>query len=112
MGAFAKQAVERHQCVYCGKPISVHLRQCPYCREMIPEVQLSLSRGPDGRLQIRRGLLFMLLAAVIHYVAAGYAAPLQLPVFFMPIVTTYLSALLFLGGLGLTIFGFYLRVKS
>ncbi len=112
MGTFAKPAVERHQCVFCGKPISVHLRQCPFCREMIPQVQLSRFRGPDGRLQIRRGLLYMLLGGVIHYFAAGYAAPLRIPVAFMPMVTTYLSSLLILGGLGLAIFGLYQRVKS
>jgi len=54
----------------------------------------------------------MLLGGVIHYFAAGYAAPLRIPVAFMPVVTTYLSSLLILGGLGLTVFGLYQRVKS
>jgi hypothetical protein len=36
--------------------------------------------------------------------------PLPAPV--MPLLTQYLTPLLFLGGLGLTIYGFFLKVKS
>jgi hypothetical protein len=100
-------------CVYCGKPFAAHLNRCPFCREAVPEVRLSrVSGGPDGRAQIRRGLLYMFLATVIHYFAAGYSAPLQVPVFVLPLVTDYLTPLLFLGGLGLALYGFYLRIKS
>jgi len=99
-------------CVYCGKPFAAHLNRCPFCREAVPEVHLSRVSGPDGRAQIRRGLLYMFLAAVIHYFAAGYSAPLQVPVFVMPLVTNYLTPLLFLGGLGLALYGFYLRIRS
>jgi hypothetical protein len=99
-------------CVYCGKPFASHLNRCPFCREAVPEVQLSRVQGPDGGVQIRRGLLYMFLAAVIHYFAAGYAAPLEVPVFVVPLVTNYLTPLLFLGGLGLALYGFYLRIKS
>ena len=106
-----KPAVAR-TCVYCGKPFAAHLNRCPFCREAVPEVRLSRVSGPDGRAQIRRGLLYMFLAAVIHYFAAGYSAPLQVPVFVLPLVTDYLTPLLFLGGLGLALYGFYLRIKS
>jgi hypothetical protein len=99
-------------CVYCGKPFAAHLKRCPFCREDVPEVRVSMSRRPDGRAQIRRGLLYMFLAAVIHYFAAGYSAPLQVPVFVVPLVTNYLTPLLFLGGLGLSLYGLYLRIKS
>ena len=54
----------------------------------------------------------MLLAAVIYYFAAGYAAPLKPPVQVVPFVTNYLSPLLFLGGLGLTLYGLFLRFRS
>jgi len=54
----------------------------------------------------------MLLAGVIHYFSAGYAMPLQLPVDIMPIVANYLTPLLFLGGLGLTLYGLILKAKS
>ncbi len=38
--------------------------------------------------------------------------PFQLPVLILPLVTDYLSPLLFLGGLGMTIYGLFLRIKS
>jgi len=89
----------------------VHLTQCPYCREAVPQVQLSRRMGPNGRVQMRRGLLYMLLAAIIYFFAAGYAAPLWLPVQVLPVVTNYLLPLLFFGGLGLSIYGLFLRFK-
>ena len=46
----------------------------------------------------------MLLAAVIHYFAGGYGA-MNLPYPINPLVTTYLSPLLFSGGLGLILYG-------
>jgi len=75
---------------------------------------LSRRTGPDGRRQIRRGLLYMLLGGVIHFFAAGYGAPFQipLPVPVLPLVTQYLTPLIFLGGLGLTLYGFFLRIRS
>jgi len=45
------------------------------------------------------------LAAVIYYFAAGYSA-MNLPFPISSIVTVYLSPLLFVSGLGLTIYGF------
>ena len=92
--------------------MAAHLTQCPFCREAVPQVQLTRRSGPDGRQQIRRGLLYMLLGAVIYYFAGGYSAPLWAPVQVMPAVTNYLSPLVILGGLGLTLYGFYLRIKS
>ena len=52
----------------------------------------------------------MLLAAVIQYFAGGYSA-LNLPFPIAPLVTTYLAPFLFLSGLGLTLYGLYLRNK-
>jgi hypothetical protein len=48
---------------------------------------------------------------VIHYFAGGYSA-MDLPFPIDPVVTVYLSPLLFLSGLGLVLYGFYLRKKS
>jgi len=48
----------------------------------------------------------MLLASVIHYFAGGFSA-FPLPFGIVPMLTQYLLPLLFLGGLGLTIFGGY-----
>ena len=112
MSVMSNHAVETRQCAYCGKRIGVHLKQCPFCREMVPQVRLSRSGSQSGRQQIRRGMLYMLLAGVVYYFAAGYAKPLELPVAVQPAVTNYLAPLLFLGGLGLTLYGLILRAKS
>ncbi len=114
MSTLGKPAPDMSRCVFCGKPMPAHLRQCPFCREAVPQVQLSRRTGPGGRHHIRRGLLYMLLAGVIHYFAAGYAKPFQipLPAPVLPLVTQYLTPLLFLGGLGLTVYGLFLKFKS
>ncbi len=57
----------------------------------------------------------MLLGAVIHYFAGGYGAPvfqIPLPAPVMPLLTQYLTPLLFLGGLGFTVYGLVLKLKS
>jgi hypothetical protein len=114
MGAIARPIAEKRRCVFCGKHIATHLTQCPFCREAVPQVQISRRTGPDGKYQIRRGLLCMLLGGVTHYFAAGYAYPFQipLPAPVLPLVTQYGTPLLFLGGLGLTLYGLILRLKS
>jgi hypothetical protein len=53
----------------------------------------------------------MLLAGVIQYFAGGYSI-FTLPISVPPVVTTYLAPVVFLSGLGLLIYGFYLRAKS
>lgn len=50
----------------------------------------------------------MLLAALIHYFAGGYST-MNVPFPINPVVTLYLSPLLFLGGLGLALYGLWLR---
>jgi hypothetical protein len=79
---------------------------------MVPQVRVSRSLNGAGRQHVRRGLLYMLLAGVIYYFAAGYAKPQQIPVTIQPAVISYLAPLLFLGGLGLTLYGFLLKAKS
>src|SRR5215472_7610049 len=112
MSAIGNHMVQTRQCAYCGKRIDVTLRQCPFCREMVPQVRLSRSYGSDGGRQIRRGLLYMLLAGVIYYFTSNAALPLQLPVAVAPTVNTYLAPLLFLGGLGMCLYGLFLRARS
>jgi len=104
--------MQPRQCAFCGKRIDAHLNQCPFCREMVPQVRLSRAGGTAGRTQMRRGLLYMLLAAVIYYFAAGYAKPLELPVAVQPTVINYLVPLLFLGGLALALYGLFLKIRS
>ncbi len=115
MSTFGKPTGNTRRCVFCGKHMAAHLTQCPFCREAVPQVQVSRRTGSNGRRQIRHGLLYMLLGALIHYFAGGYGAPffqIPLPAPVMPLVTQYLTPLLFLGGLGLTIYGLFLRIRS
>ena len=104
------QAGTSRQCPYCGMVLPKNSPQCPYCRETLPEIRIVQVAPVVKRRQIRRGFLFMLLAAVIHYFAGGYSA-MDLPFPIAPVVTVYLSPLLFLGGLGLTLYGLYLRKR-
>jgi hypothetical protein len=54
----------------------------------------------------------MLLAGVIQYFAGGYAGSfLRVPIQVQPVVTSYFVPLLFLCGLGLSIYGFFLHAK-
>lgn len=96
------------QCPFCGMFVSDHVSQCPFCREAIPEIRIASPRRSDGREKIRQGLLYVLLAAVIHYFAGGYGA-MQPPLPVQPIVTVYLSSLLLLSGLGLSLYGLHRR---
>jgi hypothetical protein len=111
MNSSQGQAGATRQCVHCGKPVRTHLTQCPFCREMVPEVPRPRRLGSDGRQEIRRGLLYMLMAVVIYYFAGGYSE-FKLPLTISPVVTTYLSPLLFLGGLGFSLYGVVLRFRS
>jgi hypothetical protein len=98
-------------CPYCGKLLRGDRPQCPQCRETLPEIRIVRVAPVAKRGQIRRGLLYMLLAAVIHYFAGGYSV-MNLPFPIVPVVAVYLSPLLFLGGLGLTLYGCYLRIME
>lgn len=109
----AKPEQQTRQCAFCGKRINVHLNQCPFCREMVPQVHLSSRVSMvDGNKKIRRGLLYMLLAGVIYYLTSTSAMPLQLPITVAPIVNNYLAPLLFLGGLGMSLYGLVVKAKS
>jgi hypothetical protein len=105
------QAGTSRPCAYCGKPVPSRMNRCPFCREEVREVHLSVRSVKDGRREVRRGLIYMLLGAVIHYFAGGYSA-ISLPYPLNPFVTTYLSPAVFLGGLGLCLYGTYLRMRS
>jgi len=98
-------------CVFCGKLIGAHLDRCPFCRESIPAVRLPSRARTGGREQRRRGVLYMLLGAVIYYFSAGYSR-MTLPFAVPPVVTAYLAPTVFLAGLGLVLYGFYLRARS
>jgi len=78
----------------------MHLSRCPFCREEIPEPRDAVGQfAAKGRVKIRRGLLYMLLAGIIHYFAAGYSG-MRLPVEIPSLVTHYLTPLLFFSAWG------------
>jgi hypothetical protein len=115
MGVLGNTAAATQRCAYCGKNMAPHLTRCPFCREDVPQVRLTSRSASNGNSQIRRGLLYMLMGAVIHYFAGGYGAPIftiPLPAPVMPILTQYLTPLLFLGGLGFAIYGIFLKLRS
>jgi len=99
------------QCPFCGKVVADYLTQCPFCRDALPAIPVARSVARRKSDEIRRGLLYMLLAAVIHYFSAGYSA-MRLPFPINPLVTVWLSPALFMGGLFLMCRGFYLRSKT
>ena len=94
------------QCLHCGRLVPVDLGQCPNCREMLPAVGAGVQAARAERpSEIRRGLLAILLSGVVHYFSGGYGA-LGLPYPINPVITVYLSPMLFLSGLGLVVYGF------
>ncbi len=58
--------------------------------------------GEEDSGMIRRGLLYMLLAAVLFYFAGGYN-PMEFPLNVIPSVLDIFLPLLFLGGLGMVL---------
>lgn len=106
----------KRSCPFCGKSVDERLNRCPYCREAMPAVP-SVTPGPrggdssQGRMYIRRGLLWALLAGVIYYFAGGHSG-LKLPVDVPSFVNEYLTPLLFLAGAGMAVYGLFLRMKG
>lgn len=111
MASISGQAVASRPCSFCGKPIPSQLNRCPHCREEVPEVRLSTKAIKGGGREIRRGLLYMLLAAVINYFAGGYSG-MKLPDFMGSDLVIRLAELIFLAGLGMCVYGCYLRMRS
>jgi len=105
--------MDKKSCPFCGKPVSVNLDRCPFCREAIPLVRVGANpaRGSDGRANIRRGLLWALLAGVIYYFAGGHSA-LKLPVEVPRFVNVYFTPALFLGGAGMALYGLFQRIRG
>ena len=101
------------QCPFCGKLLRPETLTCPFCRSDLPPplAESRADRALAGNTQIRRGGLYMLLAGVIYYFAAGYST-FELPVIIAPVVTDLVLSLIFLGGLGLAIYGVYCRLTG
>lgn len=104
---------ETQQCIHCGKRIRRGVTQCPYCREAQAE-QRPVSTAPPSiqtRGHFRHGLLLILLSGVVHYFASGYS-PLALPGDISSPLLTYLVPLIFVCGLAMSVWGFFLRVRA
>lgn len=99
------------QCPFCGKEVFDRSTQCPYCREGLAAVRQVSNSPTPGSGEIRRGLLAVLLSAVLGYFVGGYSAmPLPFPI--KPFVVVYLSPLLFLSGVALSLRGYYMQHKA
>jgi hypothetical protein len=100
------------QCIHCGRPILRDLQQCPYCREAQAENRPASATVSRTRTSgyFRSGLLLMLLAAAARYFG-GYS-PLVLPGDIGSPLLTYLAPALFLSGLAMSLWGFFLRVRA
>jgi hypothetical protein len=96
------------QCPHCGKFAAAYRTECPACHERFSKVRVTSAPRDEKKNIVRRGLAYMLLAAGVHYVIGGYGS-VRLPFAVSPLVTMYLSPLLFLAGLALVIRGYYLR---
>ncbi len=67
--------------------------------------------GEESSGMIRRGLLYMLLAAVLFYFAGGYN-PMEFPLNVIPPVLDIFLPLLFLRGLGMVLLAVIRRPRS
>ena len=105
--------MDKKSCPFCGKPVSPSFDRCPFCREAIPTVRLGANAGGsgDGRANIRRGLLWALLAGVIYYFAGGHSA-LKLPIEVPAFVNAYLTPILFLGGASMVLYGLVQKFRG
>jgi hypothetical protein len=90
------------QCAYCGTFVDEGVERCPQCREKIPEkVDLAPRDPAAGHAQIRRGLLYMLFAAVgWHFLQPEASLPPPIELHVPEWVNTILLPCLFLLGLG------------
>ncbi len=107
----SEMAHKIRQCPFCGLSVLRTATQCPSCRESLPGAEGGRQQAPAAvqpakRSLVRRGLLYMLLAAIIQYFSGGYSA-MHVPIAISSFVTSYLAPLLFLSGLGLTFYGLF-----
>jgi hypothetical protein len=92
------------QCTGCGKVLPDRDEPCPACgsRERVPF--RPVHRPALGWAYVRKGLVYMALAA-----AFGYLMAHQDKAVVSPVITHVLVPTLFLGGLGLALFGLLRR---
>lgn len=99
-------------CPHCGKKVLDALTQCPHCREHMPAVPVREVHDPTaGRVQIRRGMMYFLMAAVFYYFVGGHSG-LPIPFNVPSVVMDYILPLMFLAGAGLVLYGIFLKVRG
>jgi hypothetical protein len=104
--------MNQHQCPFCGKLVPATVTRCPSCQTELPVLRQRVHYASEAsRRLLRRGILWMLLAGVLYYFAAGYGA-FEFPVAVAPMLTDWVLPLLFLAGLGLALYGAYGRLRG
>jgi hypothetical protein len=102
------------QCPYCGAELQELTTLCPVCRESLEQAKQVYEKPHtvEGGRQIRRGMMWMWLAALLFYFAGDYS-PLRFPLpQVSPLLTQYLLPFVFLGGLGMVTYGLFLRSRG
>ena len=108
--------MQMRNCPFCGRKIGAFLTSCPYCREAMPEAsgvstRVNAVRTFQGRVYMRRGFLYALLAGVVYFFAAGYSG-MNLPFPVPDFVSTLLIPLLFVAGIGMMLYGGFLYLRA
>jgi hypothetical protein len=103
--------MDKRTCPFCGKPVASSVNRCPHCREAIPAV-VTRSRGSaEGGANMRRGLLWAVLAGVIYYFAGGHSG-MKLPFEVPDFVNQFLTPLMFLAGAAMALYGLFQSLRS
>jgi len=104
--------MDSRQCPFCGSLVTADAVSCFHCREALPAFSAGRARNPAaGYQEIRRGVLYMILAGAIHY-AMARISELDLPIEIPAMVSDYLTLFLGLGGLGLFLYGWVLKLRG
>jgi len=104
-------SLESRQCPFCGTIVASDAQSCYHCRENLPQHAAHARNPAAGHYEIRRGALYMILAAVVHY-ALGRVVELNLPFEVPSFLTEYLTPFLILCGIGLFLYGWILKLKG
>jgi hypothetical protein len=99
------------QCPFCGTIVAEEAASCYKCREALPDRVTIRGGAREGSAEMRRGFLYMVMAGVLFYFAAGYSEmefPVEIPTWLPDI----LLPMLFLGGLGLVALGLFKRARG
>ena len=102
----------KRSCPFCGKQVETTATRCPFCREDMPQaVALKTRHSTEGRKYMRRGFLYALMAGVIYFFAGGYSG-MTMPLAIPSVVNQYFTPILFIAGLGLTLYGLVLYIRG